>query len=170
MLQYQEMSSCRYISMELLWEGERARAKPSNFQILGNAESKVHFLQAQPHNSNPANESDSFKDQLQKKLCYNLNSGLLFCSLTKEMSEFPPDPLIELITSPWTISQMCQDLISHRVISRWKAVFGSTENLSFCKADLYYGWPFSLWEDPGPWASLVDWSYRGSCLEMPFLS
>lgn len=45
-------------------------------------------------------------------------------------NEFPPHPLIEIITSPWPISQMCQDFISQRALSRWKAAFGNVGNLS----------------------------------------
>lgn len=58
---------------------------PQTSKMLGDAEFKVCFLQAQPCNSNPVNGSGSFKDQLQKKLCYSLNFGLLFCSLTMDV-------------------------------------------------------------------------------------
>jgi len=86
MLQYQEMSSRRCVFTEPLWEGEgEPEQSPQTSKMLGNAEFKVQSLQAQQCNSNTVDESDSFKDQLQKKLCYNLNSGLLFCSLAKEI-------------------------------------------------------------------------------------
>lgn len=137
---------------------------PQTSKMSGNAEFKVCFLWAQPLNNNPVNDNDSFKDQLQKKFCYNLNSGLLFpflkkqkhpnkqqtCNKTKpnnpkqttkktpettNRSEFPPDPLIELITSPWTISQMHQDLISEWYPDENPSLV--TQSISSCEVDLY---------------------------------
>lgn len=58
-------------------EGEPEQSSGTS-EMPGNAEFEVLLLQAQRCHSDTVNNSGRFKGQLQKKLCYSLNSGLLF--------------------------------------------------------------------------------------------